>query len=157
MRSFLSKSRGAMQRRYGERLAYETKRVNMRRLSDMVSATVPRAVASSMKTAKARRGLAALCCALSASVLLPAQAQTSGALPIYRCVSADGTSSRISRTPCTAGESGTARNSVAGPPRQQPAVIHQTPAPSAQPSPTNSSADDAHGRPHAGHRSGRRR
>ena len=146
-----------MQRRYGERLAYETKRVNMRRLSDMVSATVPRAVASSMKTAKARRGLAALCCALSASVLLPAQAQTSGALPIYRCVSADGTSSRISRTPCAAGETGTAKQAIAAKPQEKPVIVHQTPSAPAQPVQPVQAQEEERYRVHGTGRSGRRR
>ncbi|RGE42089.1 hypothetical protein DZC30_17485 [Comamonas testosteroni] len=97
----------------------------------------------------------ALYCGLAAGALQPVQAQTSGALPIYRCVSADGTSSRISRTPCTAGESGTTQHAAAGTQKQQPAIAHQTPATPAQSSQASSSAEEPRSRPRS--RSGRRR
>lgn len=62
--------------------------------------------------------------------LLPtaAQAQSTGALPMYRCVSADGSSSRMSRTPCAAGETGAARQAVAGTAPQKSAIVHQGPS-----------------------------
>lgn len=91
---------------------------------------------------------------LSAGVIPAAQAQSSGALPIYRCVSADGTSSRISRTPCAVGETGTAKQAVAGTSQQKPAIVHQT---LSAPDQSQAQDDANHRRSHTPHRAGRRR
>ena len=98
--------------------------------------------------------VAALLSVLTVGITPAAQAQTSGSLPIYRCVSADGTSSRISRTPGAAGEAGTAKQAVAGTAQQKPAIVHQSPSVPAQ-----SQAHEETNRPraHTTHRSGRRR
>ena len=91
---------------------------------------------------------------LSAGVIPAAHAQSSGALPIYRCVSADGTSSRISRTPCAVGETGTAKQAVAGTSQHKPAIVHQTLSAPAQ---SQAEEERTHRRTHTSHRSGRRR
>ena len=135
--------------------AYKAMRVEMTRHSDFGSSTESRLKARSpVSRMKARAQLmTVLLPSLFASVTLPAQAQTSGALPIYRCVSADGASSRISRTPCAAGESGSAQHAVAGTAKQQAAIVHQAPSTPAQAS-QSQAAEETHGRPRAGHRPG---
>ena len=97
---------------------------------------------------------AALLCSLSATIAPTAHAQSSGALPIYRCVSADGTSSRVSRTPCAAGETGTAKQATAAKPQEKPAIVHQTPSAPAQPA---QASEGERYRVHGTGRSGRRR
>ena len=81
-----------------------------------------------------------------------AQAQISGALPLYRCVGADGTSSRMSRTPCAASETGSAQHAVAGAAQHKPAIVHQGPSATMQ----QQAQDEARQRrPQASGRSGR--
>lgn len=79
------------------------------------------------KTRTSRAWLAmAMFSTLAAGGIPTAQAQNSGALPIYRCVAADGASSRMSRTPCAAGETGKAQHSVAAIPQaKKPEITHQ--------------------------------
>lgn len=86
---------------------------------------------------------------LTAGAMPAALAQTSGSLPIYRCISADGTSSRISRTPCAAGETGTAKQAVTGTSQQKPAIVHQTLSVPAQ---SQAQEESTHRRPHTTHR-----
>lgn len=82
------------------------------------------------------------------------QAQTAGSLPVYRCISADGTSSRISRAPCAVGETDTARQAIAGTSQPKPAIDHQIPSASAQ---RLAQGEPSHGHAHTSKRSGRRR
>lgn len=86
---------------------------------------------------------------LTAGAMPAALAQTSGSLPIYRCVSADGASSRISRTPCAAGETGTAKQAVAGTSQQKAAIVHQTLSVPAQ---RQAQEEGTHRRTHTTHR-----
>jgi len=81
------------------------------------------------------------------------QAQTAGSLPVYRCISADGTSSRISRAPCAVGETGTAKQAVAGTPQPKPAIDHQITSASAQ---SRVQDESNHRHAHTTKRSGRR-
>ena len=97
---------------------------------------------------------AALLCSLAAGAL-PTLAQASGSLPIYQCISADGQSSRMRRTPCIAGETtGSVKNAVAAVPQQKPAIVQQ--APSAPSAPVQAQDETQH-RGHSTHRVGRRR
>lgn len=74
------------------------------------------------------RGTLAVLCwgGVTVSTMPVAVAQTSGALPLYRCIAADGNSSRMSRTPCAIGESGTAKQAVAGTSKPPAAIVYQT-------------------------------
>jgi len=91
------------------------------KLSDAVFTVLPNC------TARAWLG-SVLLSALAVGALPAAQAQNSGSLPIYRCVAADGMSSRISRTPCAAAESGKAQQAVAGTAKQKPATAQLAPS-----------------------------
>lgn len=119
--------------------------------SRTTNARAPRKPAGRLRTSA---WLAALLCSLSAGIAPTAHAQTSGSLPIYRCVSADGTSSRVSRTPCAAGETGTAKQATAAKPQEKPAIVHQTPSAPAQPV---QAQEGERYRVHGTGRSGRRR